>query len=78
MPFRAVLASRQKIFKLFKENTLLPPVNQVVISNAVQMKPMRDLVHEQFKRLEQEFELANASAPVDMDQSRLINSALHV
>ena len=78
MPFRDVLASRQKIFKLFQEKALvLPPVNQVVISNAVQMKPMRDLGHDQFKRLEQEFELANASAPVDMDQSRLINSDLH-
>ena len=63
MPFRAVLASRQKIFSLFKEQKLLPAVNQVVISNAVQMRPLRDLSHENFKKLQQEFELANASAP---------------
>ena len=37
MTFRDVLASRQKIFKLFKEKSLFPPVNQVVISNAVLM-----------------------------------------
>ena len=77
MPFRAVLASRQKIFQLFQEKKLLPAVNQVVISNAVQMRPLRDLSHGQFKKIQQEFELANASAPVDMDQSRLINSDLH-
>ena len=77
MPFKSVLASRRKINQLFKEKSLFPPVNQVVISNAVQMKPMRDLTHDSFKRLEQEYELANASAPVDMDQSRLINSDLH-
>ena len=82
MALERILVVRKKLFDwrqdgLAKAAQLQQQVNQVVISNPVQMKPVHSLNYESLKKLEQEFQIANASAPVNMEQAKLINSDLH-
>ena len=83
MALERILIVRKKLFDWRQEGLARAAahsqqqVNQVVISNPVQMKPVHSLNYESLKKLEQEFHIANASAPVNMEQAKLINSDLY-
>jgi len=83
MPLQNVLFIRKKLFEWRQQGLAKAAanqqnqINQLVISNPVQMKPVHSLSYETLKKLEQEFHIANASAPVQMEQAKLLNSDLH-
>ena len=81
MTLRQVLGLRARLFQMYMSNQIPAgasnQINQVVVSDAVQMRPVKELSYDSLKRLQQEYELANAHAPVKMDQFRLIPSDLH-
>ena len=76
MALERILVVRRKLFEWHQQGLAKVAaslhVNQVVISNPVHMKPVHALNCESLKKLEQEFHIANASAPVNnnMEQAK--------
>ena len=72
MPLHNILFIQRKLFEwrqdgLAKAAASQQQISQVVISNPVQMQPVHVLAYEPLKKLEQEFLIANAAAPVHME-----------